>query len=227
MVCLEERNQVLRAARGIASAGLVIGTWGNVSVRASHYPWVVITPSGMEYSSMTVEDMVVVDNNSQVMQGSRLPSVETLLHLEIYRQRSDVGAIVHVHSPYAAAFAVAGRSIPVILEETAQVIGHEVSVAPYARCGTRELAGQAAQCLGNTNKAVLLANHGLVALGDNISNALKVCYIVEKTARVALYAHLLGRVNVLGPDETSILSEEFKSYGQVKKSPPDNTPIPG
>lgn len=217
MYCLEERNQVLRTARQIASSGMVKGTWGNVSVRAREYPWIVITPSGMEYNSMTVEDMVIVDDGEQIIEGKYRPSVETPLHLQVYQHRAAVAAVVHVHSPYAAAFAVAGQPIPVILEETAQVVGHEIPVVPYARCGTQELAAQVMECLGENKKAALLANHGLIGLGSDIAGALKVCYIVEKTARVALYAHMLGRVSILGPEETSILNEEFQSYGQTKK----------
>ena len=83
---------------------------------------------------MDAEDMVLLDGEEKVLAGKYKPSVETPLHLGIYKKRPEINAIVHVHSLYATAFAVARQNIPVILEEAAQVIGHEVRVAPYALC---------------------------------------------------------------------------------------------
>lgn len=212
---LQERKEVLDTAHEISTSQLVIGTWGNVSVRIKDQPLMLITPSGMSYASMTIEDIVLVDMQLNPVEATWKPSVESPTHAEIYQQRSDVNAIVHVHSTYATAFAVARRSIPVIMEETAQVIGHEILTAPYAMCGSRELAVNAVQALGS-GKAVLLANHGLVAVGKNISDALRVCYISEETARVACLAHSLGQAYSLMPEEIASLNRNFISYGQSK-----------
>lgn len=216
MQYLKERKEVLAIAREIYEEKLVPGTWGNVSQRINNEPRLLITPSGMDYLTMTMEDIVLLDLDARVIEGERKPSVETLLHTEIYKQRPDVGAIVHVHSTFASAFAVAAKSIPVILEETAQVIGHAVQVAPYAPCGTAKLANQAIQCLGH-GRAVLLANHGLVGVGQDLNAALKVCRIAEKTAMVCLYANSLGQVNELGAEEITLLREKFSHYGQAKE----------
>ncbi len=212
---LQERKDVLEAAHNISTSHLVVGTWGNVSVKIKDQPLMLITPSGMRYDTMTIEDIVLVDMRINVVEGKWKPSTESPTHAEIYQQRSDVKAIVHVHSTYATAFAVAHLSIPVIMEETAQVIGHEIVTAPYAMCGTRELAVNTVNTLG-IGKAVLLANHGLVGVGRNISDALRVCYIVEETARVACLAHNLGQSHSLTPEEIAILNRNFDSYGQVK-----------
>jgi L-fuculose-phosphate aldolase len=213
---LKERREVLNTAREISAAKMVIGTWGNVSIRIEGLPLMLITPSGMNYGTMSIEDIVLVDDQGNVVEGIWKPSVESPLHAEIYRNRRDVGAVVHVHSTYSTVFAVARKSIPVILEETAQVIGHEIQNAPYAPCGSSELAAHAVNTLGD-GKAVLLANHGLIGVGKNAGEALKVCYIAEKTARVAMLANILGEVNSLSEEETKLLNLNFRSYGQVKR----------
>jgi L-fuculose-phosphate aldolase len=213
---LKERREVLNTAREISAAKMVVGTWGNVSIKIQNQALMLITPSGMNYSTMSIEDIVLVDEQGNVVEGIWKPSVEFPLHAEIYRNRLDVGAIVHVHSTYSTVFAVARKSIPVILEETAQVIGHEIETAPYATCGSSELAFHAVETLGE-GKAVLLANHGLIGVGKTASDALKVCYIAEKTARVAMLATILGEVNSLSEEETKILNIKFRSYGQEKR----------
>ncbi|MGI6435321.1 MAG: class II aldolase/adducin family protein [Syntrophomonadaceae bacterium] len=215
--CREERRQVLNAAREISSSGMVIGTWGNVSARAAEVDGFVITPSGMDYASLSEDDMVLVDYHRQVREGRYRPSAETPMHLSIYLARPDVQAIVHVHSPFATAFAVAGLTIPVLLEETAQAVGHEIEVVPYARCGTRTLAEYTVNTLGATGCAALLANHGLVGVGDSMAAALKVCYVVEQTAQVGIYARMLGGpLQGLADHDVQQLHEGFKKYGQKK-----------
>jgi L-fuculose-phosphate aldolase len=213
---MQERQEVLYAAREIAGSGMVIGTWGNVSARSREVQGFVITPSGMDYATLNAEDMVVVDYNRQVLEGRFKPSAETPLHLAVYLARSDVNAIVHVHSPFATAFAVAGMSIPVVLEETAQAIGHEIAVVPYAITGSRRLGEYTVQTLGSEGCAALLANHGVIGCGATVAQALRICYVAEQTAQVALYARMLGSVRDLAPEEVYRLHEGFKNYGQKK-----------
>lgn len=205
----------METAREISSSGMVTGTWGNVSTRAGE-GHMVITPSGMDYAAMSIEDMVVVNLDNIVAEGIYRPSIETPLHTAVYKNRPGVKAVVHVHSIYAAAFAAAGRSIPVILEESAQILGGEVPVADYAMCGTMELADSVVKTLGAEGTAVLLANHGLIGVGSDLKNALRVCCIAEKTARVSLYAQILGGYNSLSPADVQILNKKFKGYGQKK-----------
>lgn len=217
MLYQRERQEVLGAAQEILNAKLVIGTWGNVSRRVQGEDRFVITPSGMEYAKLSPEDMVVMDFDRNVVEGSYRPSIETPMHLAIYSHRPDVGAVVHVHSPYATAFAVANQTIPVILEETAQAIGHAIQVVPYARCGSRRLALEVAETLGEQGRAALLAMHGLVGVGKDMKDALKVCYISEKTAMVALLARQLGPLPSLTEEEIKVFHKGYKSYLQEKK----------
>lgn len=214
MKYIEERRQVLHTAQEILAAKMVTGTWGNVSLRIPDEELLIITPSGVEYEKLQPEDMVLVDFSEQVQEGSYRPSIETPMHLAIYQNRPDVNAVVHVHSPYATAFAVAGQPIPVILEETAQAVGHAIEVVPYARCGSKLLASQVVRTLGQIGRAVLLAMHGMVGVGNDIKDALKVCYITEKTAMVALLAHQLGPLPNLDQKDIDAFRQGYKGYLQ-------------
>lgn len=218
MQYLNERRQVLAAAREIHNKGLVMETWGNVSIRCEGKNLMIITPSGMSYDTLGIEDMILVDAENQVVEGNYKPSIETPLHMKIYKNRPEINAIVHVHSLYTSAFAAARKSIPVIIEETAQIIGHEVPVADYSVCGTEDLAVNVVNALGRDKYAVLLANHGLVALGTNLSEALKKVQVIEKTCQVAVYAQSLGGAVSIPEQEVKILNQNFKYYGQTKSS---------
>ncbi len=188
--------------------GLTTGTWGNASIYSRPHREVIITPSGMEYDCLTPDDLVVLDLAGRVMEGGRRPSLETPLHLAIYRQRKDVRAILHTHSVYATAAAVARTPLPAIVEELAQLTGGEVAVAAYAPAGSRELADQAVAGLGDKN-AVLLANHGVVGVGPTIAQALQVCQVVERAACIFAYARLFGNPTVLSEQE---IAETYKFY---------------
>jgi len=193
--------------------GLVVGTWGNISQRQDNL--LAITPSGMDYEILRPEDIVIMDVNGNVVEGERRPSTEFHLHCLIYQHYPEAKAVVHVHSPYASAFAVARRPIPPILEETAQMLGGEVRVAEYAAAGSPELARAAVRALAD-RQACLLANHGLVGLGRNVYEALRACLVAEKSARVTILAGLLGEVKVLPEDDVVALRQGFAFYGQPK-----------
>ncbi|HHW62327.1 MAG TPA: class II aldolase/adducin family protein [Syntrophomonadaceae bacterium] len=210
-----ERRALIQTALEIYESQLVVGTWGNVSLRLPAEEAMLITPSGMDYKVLDIEDPVQVSLDGSRIQGRWKPSIETPLHRRIYLAMPEVGAICHVHSPYASAYAVAGQAVPVVLEETAQVVGHAIEVAPYARCGSEELAEGTMQFLKG-KRAVLLANHGLVAAGKDLADALKICYIVEKTARVSIMARLLGQVRELSKEDINALQHDFTFYGQSK-----------
>lgn len=176
----------------------------------------IITPSGMDYETMGIGDLVPVDTQGRVVQGQFKPSTESALHIAIYRARPQVNAIVHTHSLFASSFAVAGKSLPVILEEMAQVIGHEVQVSPYALCGTKALAEIAVAALTPDKEAVFLANHGLVTLGKTPEEALTRATVVEKACQVYINAKVLGGSNTIPEEDIHTLQEAFKSYGQKK-----------
>lgn len=212
----EQRGQVLATARKILESGMVLGTWGNVSQRIPSEDLILITPSGMDYLIMEPDDIVLVNKQGEIVKGRFRPSIETSMHLNIYQKRVDCGAIVHVHSPFATAFAAARQNIPVILEETAQVIGHEIQVVPYAHCGSRELAEKVGESFSQKERAVLLANHGLVGIGSSLTDAYQVCRVAERTAMIAIYSHWLGSPYSLEEGDIKALQAGFQNYGQSK-----------
>ena len=208
------RETVLWAANRLCQDRLVVGTWGNVSAREENCFW--ITPSGMPYESLTVSDLVCLDLESGESRGRWKPSSEWRLHAAFYRHRPDIMAIVHTHSIFATAFAVARKTIPAAVEDLAQAVGGSVEVAPYALPGTEELAKNAVQALGKKN-AVLLANHGLVAAAKTMEEALKICLLVEKTAKIVLLANSLGSVSLLSQEDIDKMRHFYLwSYGPEK-----------
>ncbi|RDV83604.1 class II aldolase/adducin family protein [Ammonifex thiophilus] len=206
------RVAVVQVGKELAASGLVLGTWGNVSAREGDL--VAITPSGLPYSALAPEDIVVVDLEGKTVEGKWRPSTELPLHLAIYRKRSDVGGIVHTHSVGSMTLAACRHPLPPFTEEQAQLIGGEVPVAAYAPPGTEELARAAIATLGE-GKAVLLANHGLVGVGKTVEEALLTCQVVEKSAQIYLWARLLGGPVLLSEEEVRSLRENFlRNYGQ-------------
>jgi L-fuculose-phosphate aldolase len=208
------REKVARAAAKMARAGLVVGTWGNVSYRVLHEDLAAITPSGMPYDTLMPRDIVIVDLKGNVVEGERKPSTELELHVAIYRARPGVCAVMHTHSVFASAMAVARVPIPPMVEDLAQVIGGEVPVAEYGPAGSRELAEKVVEALGEGN-AALIANHGMVGVGADLEEAFDVCQIVEKGAQIYLWASLVGMPVALSRSEVLKLRKDYlTSYGQ-------------
>src|SRR5262249_10305757 len=163
------RADLVAAARELPSRGLSAGTSGNVSVRDGN--GFLITPSGVPYGAMTASDIVQLDSAGRVIGGHLQPSSEWRLHLGLYAERPDVGAIVHAHPRHSTALACTGRDIPAFHYMVAIAGGDSIRCAPYAPYGTEELAHVAARALAG-RRACLLANHGAVAVGKTLSGAL-------------------------------------------------------
>ena len=212
----EIKQAVIDTGRQMIERGLVAGTWGNISCRCNQDNQIVITPSGRPYPGLQTIDLVVLDLAGNILEGAR-PSSELPLHLAIYQAHPEIQAVVHTHSIYATACAVAGKAIPPSLEEMVQVVGGEVAVAQYALPGTAELAQNAVLALGDKT-AVLLANHGAVACGPSLTEALLVAELVEKAAQIHAIAGQLGGARRL--DEKDILQMRrfyMENYCQLKR----------
>lgn len=207
-VTMENLKQiVVWAGRKMIERGLVAGTWGNISIRDRISGSIAITPSGKLYDQIQIADIVIVDPDGIVLSGSR-PSSELALHLAIYKSRTDVCSIVHTHSLYATACAVAGKSIPPSLEELVQVVGGPVVVAEYALPGTETLASNAVAALGDRS-AVLLSNHGAVACGTSVEEALLIAELVEKAAHIHVIAEQLGGARRLTDDDVQLMRKFY------------------
>lgn len=210
------REEVVNTAHDMAKTGLNFGTWGNISLRTAP-DLVSITPSGIPYHELQPDDICVLDLYGQVVEGFRKPSTEFPLHLAIHKSRKDIQAVVHVHSKYASAFAVARQAIPVALEEMAQLIGAAVPVAAYALPGSSMLAENTVVAL-KEGYAVLLPAHGLVTLGNGLQEAVLRCLVIERSAQTILNSHLLGTPVLLEEEDIKALREKYiHSYGQAQK----------
>jgi L-fuculose-phosphate aldolase len=208
------RQQVLEAGRDMLKKGLVAATWGNISCRVEGEGSIAITPSGMEYDTLLEEDIVVLDMQGKVVSGERRPSVEVPLHLHLYENREDIGAIVHTHSTYATALACAHKHIAPIVEELVQVAGGDVRVARYALPGSRLLASNVLTALRD-RYAVLLANHGMIGVAKNLKEALKVCEIVEKGAKIAILCNMIGQPVPISFEDVQTMRKSYTTdYGQ-------------
>lgn len=208
------RREVVQCGRKMINQGLVAGTWGNISARDAETGYIALTPSGMDYLQLEAKDIVVVDAEGNTMDGERKPSSEIRLHLAIYKERADIFAIVHTHSVYASACAVAGKAIPPMMEDLVQIVGGSVDVAPYALPGTGEVAVNAVKALG-AKYAVLLENHGAVGVGKNLGEALTICQLMEKSAQIYLLAQLIGGGKLLSEQDVQLMHQFYKDkYGQ-------------
>jgi L-fuculose-phosphate aldolase len=191
----QQRKELCEVCIEMYRRGLVGAYSGNASLRLEgkgREGLLLVTPTHHPYYRLKAEELVVVNLDGEpVGENTLKPSSETRLHLEIYKQRDDVGAVVHTHSIYASAASVAGREIPPIIDEMIITLGGGIRIGDYAFPGTQELALVAARALGDRN-AALLRNHGVVGVGPNIWKALEVCDLVERLARIFVLAQAFG-----------------------------------
>jgi len=186
------QQAVVETARELLQRGLVEGTSGNLSARLDDGR-IVLTPSSLPYETMTVEDLVVTDADGNVQVGERAPPSEKSLHLACLRAHSDIGAVIHSHARYCTMFAVTHQPIPCVIEEFDIYVGGEVPVADYKLTGSDELADEVARHVGDRG-AVLMANHGLLTVGRDLGEAMKVASLVERTAEIIWGARALGEL---------------------------------
>jgi len=207
------RAEVVRVARLLRERGLAIGTSGNVGARLDDGR-IAITPSTMDYDEMTADDIVIVGADGSPSEGRHRPSSELHLHVAVFAARPEVKAIVHTHSPFATTFGAARREIPAVHYVLALLVApgrDRLRVAPYATFGTEELARNAAATLGDDN-AVLLANHGAIAVAGSLSSALSRAERVEELAMLAWRADQIGGATLLDGEELDRVSDQMARF---------------
>jgi len=207
-------EDVLDAAKAMLAMGLVSGTAGNVSGRVAE-DRVCLTPSSVPYETMTLDDLVVTDLDGNVLEGERGPTTEKALHLSALRLHDDINATMHCHARYATMFALTRQSIPAVIEEFVVFVGGDVEVADYKTTGTDELADEVAKRVSDRS-AVLMANHGLFAVGKDPKHVLHVAHLVERTAEIIWGARQLGEVVPI-PDEVNETFAGYYRFGRTGK----------
>lgn len=207
------RREIVAVAQAIDKAGFCPSKSGNVSARFGS--GLLITPSGLPYAQTTPDDLILLALDGAVLAGARKPSSEWPFHTEIYKARPDAQAIVHTHSPRATALSCTRRGIPAFHYMIALCGGADVRCAPYATFGTPELAANAVAGLEG-RKAVLLSNHGVIALGGSLSGAHQIVAEVENLAGQYLDILAAGLEPViLDDEEMARVSAKFAGYGKV------------
>lgn len=208
------REDLVRFARRMVRAGLVTGTAGNLSARQPGAELCLVTPSGVDYETMEPGDLVLVRLDGQALSDGLRPSVDTPMHLAVYRARSDVGAFIHTHSPYAAAFSTLPREIPPLITEAAGFLGGAVRVMGYVPPALPDTGGQVAEGLG-ADRAALLPNHGVIAVGETLAKCFHAAVSVEESAHVAFLAAQLGEPRQVPAKEVRRMHEFIHHrYGQ-------------
>lgn len=207
------RQKMVEMVQKLVILGLNRGTSGNIGVRCGDF--FLVTPSGAGAEDMKPEDMVAMRFSGEVI-GSGSPSSEWLFHRDILASRPEVGAVIHTHSRYATTLACLNREIPPFHYMIAAAGGNTIRCAPYALFGTQELSDVALQALQN-RKACLLGNHGMIALGEDLTDALAVAVEVESLCEQYWGALQVGEPNILTDGEMQEVLRKFKCYGRKRQ----------
>lgn len=206
-----QRLLVVKTAQEMSRSGLSPGKSGNVSARING--GMLITPSGLEYASLSPDKIVFVSDEGDTSTGELKPSSEWHFHSAIYRAFDKINAVVHTHSEAATALACTGRDIPAFHYMVAVAGGHNIPCAPYATFGTELLASYVVEALKD-RAACLLANHGVIACGSDTKAALALAKEVEVLAQQYTRALNIGGVKLLDDTEMAAVQAKFKNYGQ-------------
>ena len=213
------RHEIVEIGRRLWTRGFVASNDGNISVRIGP-DRLLMTPASVSKGFMTPDMMVLTDLDGTLVDGApgRKPSSEAMMHLVAYRERPDVGAVVHAHPPLATGFAVAGIPLDrAVLAEVVTTLG-SIPIAEYGTPSTRELAESVAPYV-RAHDGLLLANHGALALGRDLFGAYYKMETIEHFAHISLVARLLGRQHLLSREEVVRLQGLRGTYGIASPAP--------
>jgi L-fuculose-phosphate aldolase len=217
------RADIVEIGRRMYSRGYTASNDGNISVRIAQ-DRLLMTPKSVCKGFMTPDMMCVTDLNGQKISGDRDPSSEALMHLEVYRQRPDVNAVVHAHPPTATGFAVAGIPLDrAVLAEVLTTLG-SIPLAEYATPSTAELPDAVRKYI-KAHDGMLLANHGALTVGTDLYSAYYKMETIEHFAHISLVARLLGRENLISRQEVMRLQDLRGTYGIKAPAPICADPI--
>ena len=205
------RKEIIYTCIRMGKIGINQGTSGNVSARVPG--GMLITPSGIPYEKMTPEIICFMDEGGHYY-GPKLPSSEWRIHLDIYKARPDSKAIVHAHPAFSTALSVHQRAIPAFHYMVAVAGGREIRCAEYATFGSKELSDNIVNAMSGGLKACLMANHGIVAHGANLEEALSLANIVECLSKQYVIACKLGPPTILSNNEMEAILYKLETYAE-------------
>lgn len=210
MVMEKEKRLVVKFGRRLITNNLTTGSGGNISVLNRELGLVAISPSGLDYFDTTRKDVSIVDLEGNIVEGEQKPSSELDMHLIFYKNREDINGIVHTHSKFATTISCMGWDLKAV-HYLIGMAGVDVKCAKYATYGTKELAENALEAMGDRN-AVLLANHGLIALGLDVGGAFSIAEHLEFVSEIYYRTKALGNPNLLNKDQMDEVMKKFNTY---------------
>lgn len=215
---VKERRDLIEYGMKILSEGLTFSSGGNLSVYLPKDQAFLITPSGMDYGKIKERDLVKLNLEGQIIEGERVPSSEWQMHKEIYLKRPDINALIHTHSKYISVLSTLGLDLVAVNYLMASAGVSRIPLAPYETFGTEDLALFAAEYLGDKSKAVILSNHGLIAGGKDLKEALEITRDLEFCAFLYITALSTGKeIQVIPEEKMNEVLEKAKTYGQGNK----------
>lgn len=188
------RKAVLECIQDLMHKGYVLGLGGNASVRIDGTDFIAVTPSQHEHEELTPADICIVDYDlNPVVDNGLKPSLETRMHISVYRNRLDVNAVIHTHQVFASVFSIINEPIPALFDEVTTRIGKAVDVVPYGLSGSEQLLENITATLDNHSYCYILQNHGALCLGTDLVEANRNAELLEKAAKIYYYALTTGK----------------------------------
>ena len=212
MLLQKERETIVEYGQKLIKANLTTGSGGNLSLYNRKEGLVALSPSGLEYFDMKPEDVVVMTVEGEIVDGDLIPSSEKSFHLALLKHRQDITAVVHTHQVFATTIACMNWELPAV-HYLVGFSGNKVPLAKYATFGSKQLADNILSAIGSYN-ACLLANHGLVTIGNNMATAFAAAEEIELVSRIYFQTRSMGQPVILDDAEMEIIAEKFKTYGQ-------------
>lgn len=215
---MTNQEKLLNLTLQLETSGLNKGTSGNCSIRDTN--GFFITPSGLHPKSMKKDDMVFMSfegNLKESQKLSREPSSEWRFHYDILKSRNDIDVVIHTHSTFATTLSLFRKDIPAFHYMIALAGGNSIRCCNYELFGTQALSDAALKALQG-RKACLLANHGMIAIGRDIEDALNITYEIEQLCEQYCYALQIGSPSILSDEEMNEVINKFQSYGSWNKS---------
>ncbi|MGG5370638.1 class II aldolase/adducin family protein [Enterococcus sp. AZ196] len=209
----KEKAEIIAAGIKLDRYGLISLSGGNVSMRVDQET-ILVTPSGMMYEEMVLEDVLVMTLEGKIIEGARRPSVDTIAIRYIFQHLPTVNAVIHTHQPYATGIGLVTDRIDCDVTTLANTAKGPVNVAPYSSAASIDMGYAVADHIGD-QLAVVLKNHGVVTVGKNLKEALYAAVYLEEAAKTLFVAHSYGgEIAKLSDEQIQTAVEVFKDYGQ-------------
>lgn len=216
----KEKKEVINAGVKLDRYGLIALSGGNVSLKVDT-DRVLVTPSGMIYEELEIDDIILMDLSGKVIEGTRKASVDTKALLYIYNNMPEINAVIHTHQPYATALGLVEEEFKCNLTTLANATKGSVSVCPFSSAASEQMGIEAVENL-NGKLAVILKNHGVITVGNSLKQALYSCVYLEEAAKTYCIAKSMSdNVAMMTAEQIEQAVKIFDYYGQGKDNVPD------